>query len=427
MTTAEIVARTIDFVLKALPVFLPIMLGYAVAEKWVRFAKKRYIANQNYILLEIIPPKDVFKSPLAMELVLTAVHNTGSETTWIDRYWHGKSRADFSLEMVSIEGNVHFFIRCRSGNRKYLETQLYSQYPGVEIHEAEDYTAGVEYDPNVNEVYAHHFCLNKPDAYPIKTYIDWGLDQSVEEEEKIDPLVPTLEYMGSLGLGEQLWYQIIIRGHKASKMDWPGDSLLKKILHPSTWDDRTDTWQAEAKSEIQKIRSESITLTPEGDSVKAVQNQTKGQQLRIAALERSITKLAFDVGIRVIYIAHKDVFDGARIGAVRNSFKQFGSADLNSFGPRVGDADYFWEDPFGLKAKEQKAEYVRDYRERNYFYDTFKQYFWWRPGRQVKRPMQILNSEELATIFHFPGKVAGTPTLGRIESRKGAPPPNLPI
>ncbi len=35
--------------------------------------------------------------------------------------------------------------------------------------------------------------------------------------------------------------------------------------------------------------------------------------------------------------------------------------------------------------------------------------------------------EELATIFHFPGKVATTPTLGRIPSKRAEPPSNLPI
>jgi hypothetical protein len=37
-----------------------------------------------------------------------------------------------------------------------------------------------------------------------------------------------------------------------------------------------------------------------------------------------------------------------------------------------------------------------------------------------------LNLEELATLWHFPGAVAGTPTLPRIDSTKGVAPVNLP-
>jgi hypothetical protein len=60
---------------------------------------------------------------------------------------------------------------------------------------------------------------------------------------------------------------------------------------------------------------------------------------------------------------------------------------------------------------------VEAYRSRSYFYMN------WFSGRL---PF-VLNTEELATIFHFPGRVAETPTFGRIEARKSEAPPNLPI
>jgi len=37
-----------------------------------------------------------------------------------------------------------------------------------------------------------------------------------------------------------------------------------------------------------------------------------------------------------------------------------------------------------------------------------------------------LNLEELATLYHFPGEVAATPGLPRIDSVKGSAPANLP-
>ena len=39
---------------------------------------------------------------------------------------------------------------------------------------------------------------------------------------------------------------------------------------------------------------------------------------------------------------------------------------------------------------------------------------------------KVMTTEELATMFHLPGKVAVTPTLGRIPSTRGEAPPNLP-
>ena len=40
---------------------------------------------------------------------------------------------------------------------------------------------------------------------------------------------------------------------------------------------------------------------------------------------------------------------------------------------------------------------------------------------------KIFTTEELATLFHIPGQVAVTPTLGRIPSTRSQAPTNLPV
>jgi hypothetical protein len=39
----------------------------------------------------------------------------------------------------------------------------------------------------------------------------------------------------------------------------------------------------------------------------------------------------------------------------------------------------------------------------------------------------VLNVEELASLWHFPGQILKVPTLERIESKEASPPTNLPI
>ena len=39
----------------------------------------------------------------------------------------------------------------------------------------------------------------------------------------------------------------------------------------------------------------------------------------------------------------------------------------------------------------------------------------------------VLNTEELASLWHFPGQILKVPTLERIESKEASPPTNLPI
>ena len=44
----------------------------------------------------------------------------------------------------------------------------------------------------------------------------------------------------------------------------------------------------------------------------------------------------------------------------------------------------------------------------------------------VHHKTYVLNTEELATLWHFPGQILKVPTLERIESKEASPPPNLP-
>ena len=49
-------------------------------------------SKQKRILLEIKLPKEITKSPLAMETFLIGLHQTGREGTWYAKFWEGKTR-----------------------------------------------------------------------------------------------------------------------------------------------------------------------------------------------------------------------------------------------------------------------------------------------------------------------------------------------
>ena len=51
----------------------------------------------------------------------------------------GKVRPWFSLELVSIEGNFHFYLD-KKNFVDLIESQIYSQYPQSKVQEVEDYT-----------------------------------------------------------------------------------------------------------------------------------------------------------------------------------------------------------------------------------------------------------------------------------------------
>jgi len=210
----SILPLSISIVVSLSPIILAFILFKIAWPLWVKYIRAKFFFKQKYVLLEIRLPKEILKSPKSMELFLTSLHQTGGEGTWYAKYWLGQTRPWFSLEMVSVEGQVKFFLWMRAGNKHFTESSLYAQFPGIEVTEKDDYARSTYFDPKENAIWAGEIQLTKEDAYPIKTYIDYGLDKDPKEEFKVDPLAPLIEFLGSVGPNQQVWIQILVRAHK---------------------------------------------------------------------------------------------------------------------------------------------------------------------------------------------------------------------
>lgn len=394
-------------VLIAAPFVAPYILFFMANDAWLHWKRDAFILKEGSILLEILLPREIYKSPQAMEIALMQMH-LAMGSNWLETYKNGKVRLWYSFEMASFGGEIHFYIWTWPRAKDIVESQLYAQYPGIQIIEVKDYTEGVTANPEQWETWSTHFILGNKDAYPIKTYIDYGMDKNEKEEYKIDPMAAVIEFMGSLKQGEQIWLQILARPHKK--------------VSPSEGTFRSEPeWTAEIDEEIATIKEKATTKMKVGDrEMPGFPNLTKGQAETIAALERSKDKLAYEVMIRGVYVAKPGSFVGAHIPGMLGSFRQYSSKNLNSFRPAgLTDFDYPWQDFWGYRVAKMKRMNLDAYKQRAFFYGQYHG-IW---GLHH----YILTVEELATIFHFPGVEVGTPSLPRIPSVAGEAPPNLPI
>ncbi len=393
-------AQIYHFLLHWIYYWLPLALGGMFVKTWLNYLRAEFIFTQGTFLIEIKIPREITKSPLAMETFLHALWQKPA-STYIDTYWNGKIQPWFSLEMVSIGGEIKFFIWGPEKYRAIVEAQLYAQYPDVEVYEAQDYTDTVVHDLSRFFLWGTYFKLTQKDVYPIKTYVDYGLDkQNVEEEEKIDPFTAVLEYLGSLKQGEQVWIQILVQGHQQR-------TIVQGQLFPSK------DWTKEAKQEIARIKKEAKI-----GEAGVFGRLTKGEERKIEAIERSIDKFAFDTIIRAFYICPAGPPDPAAIPGLIGHMKQYSSNYLNGF--KLGwftDFDYPWMDFMRIRRTSLEKRMLRAYKLRSGFQI---------PYRNFHTTPFILSTEELATIYHFPGSVARTPNLSRIESRRSEAPSNLP-
>ena len=385
--------------------WLPVLLIAVSITLWIKYVRYVFLYKQKKILLEIKVPQEINKSPAAMEIFLSALYQRGA-ATYLDTYFGGKVPPWFSLELVSVGGQVHMYIWTWEKYRKIVEHQLYAQYPNLEIYETEDYTMGVPHDPENWPMWSTYFKFTQADAFPIQTYIDYGLDKDPDDEVKIDPMTAVLEYLGSLGKGEQVWIQILIQANKKEGLQ--EGRLIKK-----------PDWTDGVKKEIEKIKAISKG-EGEGEDRKSGRFLTKGEQDTLSALERSLSKPAFDCAIRGVYIAEKSAFNPDNIPGLIGTFRQYSSNTLN--GLKLGkftDFDYPWQDFMRMRRSKIERQFLEAYKMRSFHQDPYKHF---------KQKPIVLTTEELATMFHPTSGIAvQTPTFQRIPSKKAEAPANLPI
>ncbi|MCE9628662.1 MAG: hypothetical protein K8Q91_01575 [Candidatus Vogelbacteria bacterium] len=403
----------LDLLPKILPFFYylsPLISCLIIWRLYLYYIRYGFVKKMDWVLLEIKMPKEISKTPSGMEIIFSNLHQTGGGSL-IDKFIKGKVRSWFSLEMCSFGGDVKFFVRLEKKFRDLFEAAAYSQYPEIEIHEAEDYVHKIPYGVVEAkwDMWGAVLKFTKADPYPIKTYIDYGLDKKEKDAlVSVDPLTPIIEFLGSVKPGEQVWVQIPIMAARDLKQK-PGGKWYEK-----------EGWKKEGEALVNDIMKRdaktkaSKQLSATGFPI--IPSLSKGEQDVIEAIERSISKLGFEAGIRMIYFAPEGKINNNYKGAILSMFKQFNSQNLNGFDREFDTSfDYPWQDFMGLRLAKMKADLFNSYRLRSLFWMPY-------PSKTF-----VLNTEELATLFHFPGAISQTPTFGRIMSKRAEPPPNLPV
>ena len=415
----EIFMGVLEFLAATWFLWLPIFLFYTFRENWLAYVRACNLSTMKWILLEIKVPREVAKSPKAMESIFAGIHGTGKGGNLVDRYWKGVFSPWFSLEIVGNSTGVHFFIWTPTFYKKLIESQIFAQYPSCEITETEDYTKSLPaYMPNSEwGMWGTEFVLTKPDAYPIRTYEDFTLEKVAlkEEDRKIDPLSSMMEFLGSLNESEYICIQMVVRpagdGWKKE-----GEALIGKLAGRET--KRDESFVTKAVYGVSKeVKMWNPVATEKKEGPSKLSTLTPGELDVIKAIERNISKIGLEVGLRWMYLAKRDLYNPLAIPAVMGIFKQFAAPTLNGFRPNklvTPSIDYFFKN---------KREALRKRR----LYDAYKlRSFFMHPyGNKSKR--FVLSTEELATIYHFPGTVVGAPGFARIEAKKGTPPANLPM
>lgn len=293
------------------------------------------------------------------------------------------------LEIVS-EGNlISFYVTCHRKLIPLIEKHIHSYYP----------TANVEQVPghNIFNVGKGDFStaaieLNKRFIYPIRTF----------RYLETDPLNELTNSMSKMGPGQSAAVQILIKPISERWRFHPA-TAAKQVLEGGTLYIHPYWWQRAFHGMIHglgSMLSGAASSTGGGypgkdDKGNKSWRQTPGQEDLMKAFNEKASKSAFKTQIRIIGVGPDKHTSQIIRDSMTAAFMQFNSPAWNGF--RI------------LKDKD-RYRIVTDYILRNF----------------ANVPEMILNTEELASLFHLPNRYIETPNIRWLLSKTLPSPPNLP-
>lgn len=367
------------------PLWLPVGLLALSFPLWLTFARSQYVARVPYATIELKPGPETPRTAKAMELVFYALYYRTPVTRLA--LLLGQVRLPWSFEIAAENHTVRFFIHLPIAHRAAVEARIRTEYPDIDIDEARDYAREFDFNPFAMRLKMREYTLAKPDPYPLKTYPTYE-----ESKDSRDLFAELLADLVAVGEGERLFISFIVMPHQRE--------------YPKLWKRPEDTLHSDAEREIAHI------LGHEGN-LNAI---SKAKQHVVAAIERALQKPSFDVGVRALYLAERKQWSEERADMLDTLLDRFSDTELNSFKAYDPRDQVGWplSEVFAAAPVVAMNYFVNVYRRRAFFAPPYY-------GRKF-----VLNTEELATVYHLPHLTRASP-LSRARSRRLDPPDNLPV
>lgn len=368
--------------------------------QWIRMhllVRLQMRLTQDWVMFKIMVPKERhaeeddqrknFQEMLAViepfYANLSSLYNNSIANKATSRQSH------ISLEIIARDGTIAFYVGCPRKISDIVLKGIHSQYPHAEITEDHNFSIFPEKPLAIDII---DLRLIKRYLFPIKTY------KNLEE----DPLNAISNSLSKLSTDQLAAIQILIR--PTSGM-WrvPVERAAFNIQHgKSRISYSTSPLVRASETFFNFIGSASNTAAGKGEEShtefydpKNPMKVTPMQEAQVKMLGEKVAKIGFECQIRVVAVAETKVMAKQLSHHIAGSFQQLNSPDSNGL---------------NIKVPGRQSEEIA-----NYIYRIF--------GRG---PRLILNTEELASIFHLPNRFVDTPNIVWLLAKREAPPANLP-
>lgn len=395
---------------------LPLFLWQIYWEQYKSIKQTDYSKNIEWDFIEIKFPANILKTPKAMEEALNALHSIhpdeNKEMTWYNLNIKGFTPLSYAFLIIFNQKKLRFFIRFPKQLNNFLKTRLYTFYPDLQLENVPDPLAILppQIPNSFFDVASYDVRLKKEDAYPIKTYQYIDVPSA---EQPIDIFASFSEASNEIENNEWLIIQLLAvpttaNNNKIGKK-WikRAEETKNKLIGKE--ETKENPLTEEIVEFIKNLLSSpwvEITWKNKEEQKKkefSLQQLTPGEKNVLEKIENKMAKLGYWCNIRVVYIAPQDIIEQRKKiieTLIKSLFKNFDSEDSNGF--VVNELTYRRIIPPNLSllsfiAKSLEYNDIIKYRK-----ITLPSYMKKQFAELKLDEGFILNTEELASIFHPP-------------------------
>ncbi|MEK7473595.1 MAG: type IV secretion system DNA-binding domain-containing protein [Patescibacteria group bacterium] len=287
----------------------------------------------------------------------------------------------FTFEIVAHGDKISFYVTVPAAMHAFVEEQIHAQYPDAQIDEVPDYNL---FSPT-GVILGSHLALRRPSYFPIKTYRKLDSDS-------MNALTNALSKVdGKDGVAIQYVCRSAPKTWRTEGLRIARAMQQGKKLAQATGGKNLLFDVGKGLKDAAKTSSSSKDKKPE-DAYRL----SPLEEEMVKGLEEKASRAGLDVNIRVVVSAGSPDAAQRYLNDVLNAYGQFNI--------------YEYGNGFQQVTPRFQSAIVRPF-----IFRTFDE-----------RVRIVLNSEEMATLFHFPLPTTETPKINWLLSRRALPPSNLP-
>ena len=353
--------------LSLLATFIGGFLGLWIWYKSKEAFKKNLEKGKELEFFKVSVPEDTEVEIKAMEQFYTSLMGIKE----VGRFGVNKS-PNISLEIVGSSHGIDFYVVTPKKYSSLVEKAIHAVYSDAEIDKGKHNLWSIWEQEGYQEF--DELYLAKEDYYPLKTY----------EETELDPLNSITSSMSKMSEGEGMALQIVIR---PATNDWKdiGNSVARHLTNKKDKDGNPKSTDADR------------------EKAEVIKSKTKKEGMEFV--------------IRAFSVAPTKEIAKANLKNLKNSLNVLS----HSQGNRLSSKKYPF--PFSLFDKARKREFLYAFIYRMFPYVHIKVPY---VKKVLFKGYSVLNTAELATLYHFPTKQVKTPGINWLRSKANIAPFELP-